>query len=173
MRQETVVHVRFEKKKITLITHKETRRYEVWKRLKQSKAHSASHTKADNSPTSFDDGRVGQSTTSVPDQVTNTVQAVVGERKGKGALEKDLSHERKSTERSDHCGRLEMPSESGGGEVSGGPEIEGAREGAAGDTVQRTTDPGDLGLVDRKVGSDGAAKTLLDKNLARVLGVRG
>lgn len=166
-----LIHVYLEGKKITLITHKETWRYEVWKHLNQSKTDSASNAETNDSPASLNDGRVGQGTASVPDQVTDTVDAVVGERKGEGGLEEDLGRERESTEGSNHGGGLEVPSEGGGCKVGSGPEVEGAGESAAGDTVQGTTDPGDLGLVDGQVGSDRATETLLNQDLLGVLGV--
>lgn len=96
---------------------------------------------------------------------------MVGERKGENGLEDDLGRDGESAERSDHGGRLKVPSEGGGGKVGSGPEVEGAGESEAGDTVQGTADPGDLGLVDGKVGSDRATETLLDEDLAVVRGV--
>lgn len=66
-----------------------------------------------------------------------------------------------------------MPADDGGGEVCGGPQVKGAGEGDTGDTVQRTTDPADLGLVDGKVGSDRAIQPLLGEDLTRVFRVRG
>lgn len=98
---------------------------------------------------------------------------MVGERKGENGLEDDLGGDGKSTERSNHGGRLKVPSEGGGGKVGSGPEVEGAGESETGDTVQGTADPGNLGLVDGKVGSDGATKTLLDEDLAVIRGVGG
>jgi hypothetical protein len=105
--------------------------------------------------------------------MTETVHAVVGERKGKGRLEEDLGRKRKSTHGSDHGGRLEVPTESGGDEVGSSPKVQGTGESDTGDTVQGTADPADLGLVDGKVRGDRAGKTLLNEDLAGVLGVRG
>ena len=98
---------------------------------------------------------------------------MVGKRKGEGGLEKDLSDERERTKGSNHGGRLEVPSESGGSEVSGSPEVQGAGESNAGNTVQGTADPADLGLVDAKVRGDGAEQTLFNEDLVGVLGVGG
>jgi hypothetical protein len=103
--------------------------------------------------------------------MAETVHAVVGEGEGEGALEEDLGKDGHGTHGSSHGGRLEMPSESGGDEISGGPEVEGAGEGDTSDTVQRGANPANLGLVDGKVGSDGAAETLLNEDLGWVLGV--
>ena len=66
-----------------------------------------------------------------------------------------------------------MPTESRGGEVGGGPEVKGAGESDTSDTVQGTADPADLGLVDAEVRSDRAVKTLLNEDLAVIVGVRG
>jgi hypothetical protein len=73
---------------------------------------------------------------------------VVGERKGQGGLEEDLGRERKSAHGGNHRGRFEVPTESGGGEVGGSPNVQGAGESYTSDTVQGTSDPADLGLVD-------------------------
>lgn len=159
--------------KVTLITHKEIRRYEVRKHLNQSKTNSTGNAESNNSPASLDNHRVGKTTAKIPHQVADTVHGVVGERKGQSGLEEDLSHERESTHGGDHGGRFEMPAESGGDEVGSSPEVQGAGESDTSDTVQRTADPADLGLVDGKVRGDRALKTLLDEELAGVLSVRG
>jgi hypothetical protein len=141
--------------------------------LNQSKTNSTSNAEANHSPASLDNHRVGETTAKIPHQMADTVHGVVGERKGQGGLEEDLGRERKSAHGSDHGGRFEMPTKSGGGEVSGSPNVQGAGESNTGDTVQGTADPADLGLVDSEVRSDRAVKALLNEDLAGVLGVRG
>lgn len=160
-------------RKVTLITHKEIRRYEVRKHLNKSKTNSTGNAEANDSPASLDNHRVGETTAKIPHQVADTVHAVVGERKGNGGLEENLSHERESTHGGNHGGRFEVPAESGRGEVGSSPEVQGAGESDTSDTVQGTADPADLGLVDGKVRGDRALKTLLDEDLAGVLGVGG
>lgn len=66
-----------------------------------------------------------------------------------------------------------MPAESGRGKVGGGPQVEGAGEGDAGDTVQGRADPADLGLVDGQVRGDGTVQALLSQNVGGALGVFG
>lgn len=138
----------------------------------QSKNQSANRTQANHSPAGLDDLGVGETATGIPDQVTNTVHAVVGERHGHGSLEEDLGEDREGTEGGNGGGRAEVPAEHGRSEVGSRIEVEAAGQGDTGDTVQTTADPGDLGLVDGKVGSDGAAQTLLSKELVGVGGGR-
>lgn len=141
--------------------------------LNQSKTNSTGNAEADNSPAGLDNNGVGQSTAKIPHQVTEAVHAVVSERKSQGGLEENLGGDRQSSHGSDHRGRLDMPTESGGDEIGGSPEVQRAGESDAGDTVQGTADPADLGLVDSKVRSDRAVKTLLNEDLVGVLGIGG
>lgn len=161
----------FLEKKITLITHKEIRRYEIWKHLKQSKTNSTGNAEANNGPASLDNDRVGQATAKIPHQVADAVERVVGERKGQGSLEENLGGEREGTHGSNHGGRLKVPTESGGGKVGSSPEVERAGESDTADTVQGTADPADLGLVDGEMRSNRAGKTLLDEDLFGLLSV--
>lgn len=105
--------------------------------------------------------------------MADTVEAVVGEWESHGPLESDLGEQGQSTESSGHGGRLQVPAEQRGGEVSGGPEIEAAGQGNAGETVGTAANPGDLGLVDRQMGGDGAVQTLLGEVLGGVFRVGG
>lgn len=139
----------------------------------QSKSDRTGNAQTNNGPARADDGRVTQGTTQIPGQVAETVHAVVGEGEGQGGLEQDLGGDGESTHGSNHGGRLQVPSESGRGEVGSGPQVESTGEGNTGDTVQGGTDPADLGLVDAQVRGDRAVKALLSQDLGRVLSVGG
>lgn len=141
--------------------------------LKESKSESAGDAQANNGPTRLDDNVVGQTTAEIPHQVAEAVEGVVGEGEGHGSLEENLSSDRESTHGGNHGGRLEVPAESGRGEVCGGPQVERAGEGDTADTVQGGADPADLGAVDGQVRRDGAVQALLDQDLGGVLSVGG
>ena len=72
--------------------------------LNQSKTNSTGNAEANHSPASLDNHRVGETTAKIPHQVADTVHGVVGERKGEGGLEEDLSCDRKSAHGGDHGG---------------------------------------------------------------------
>ena len=144
----------------------------MWKSV-ESKSECAAHAQANDHPAGLDDGGVGKATAQIPGKVAETVQGVVGERKGESGLEQDLGSDGESAHGSHHGGRLQVPAEDGRGEVCGSPQVERAGEDNAGDTVQGTADPADLGLVDGKVGGHRAIQALLSQDLSWVFGVRG
>lgn len=141
--------------------------------LIESKSQSAGHAHGHNGPTRLDDNVVGQTTARIPHQVAEAVEGVVGEGEGHGSLEENLSSDGESTHGGNHGGGLEVPAESGRGEVCGGPQVERAGEGDTSDTVQGGADPADLGAVDAQVRRDGAGQALLDQDLGGVLSVGG
>jgi hypothetical protein len=98
----------------------------------------------------------------------NAVQAVERNGHGQAEFDKDLGQQWQSTKRSrDRCG-FKVPADDGGNQVSGCVDVESARGDRAGNTVQGTGVPGDLGAVDGQVRSDGPVQTLLRKDLGRV-----
>jgi hypothetical protein len=64
-----------------------------------------------------------------------------------------------------------VPAKQRRGKVGSREEVETAGKGQAGDTVERAANPGDLGLIDGKVGSDRAVQALLGEVLGRIRGV--
>lgn len=139
----------------------------------ERKSESAGHAHTNHSPAGLDDGGVGETTAQIPHQVTKAVEAVVGKGESHGGLEGNLGGEGESTEGGHHGGRLQVPAERGRGEVSGSPQVEGAGECDAGNTVQGRANPGDLGLVDGKVRGNRTVQALLSQDLGGVLGVGG
>lgn len=124
--------------------------------LDESKSKRTCHAQANDCPAGFDDGRVGEGTAGIPDQVAHAVHAVVCEGESQGGLEKNLGGNGEGTHGSDHGSRLQVPADDGGGEVCGRPQVKSAGEGDASDTVQGTTDPANLRLVDTEMRSNRA-----------------
>lgn len=139
----------------------------------KSKDKSAQGTQAHDRPARLDDLLVGDSTAKVPNQVADTVHAVVDEGEGHETLEADLGDEGEGSEGSGHGGGLEVPAQQGSGEICSRVKVQATGEEDTGDTVGTTADPGDLGAVDGKVGRDRAVLALLGKNLSWVGGVGG
>lgn len=147
-------------------------RYDT-RKSQESESKGAEDAQPHHSPTRLDDLLVGDSPTKIPDQVADSVEAVVGERKSHKTLEKNLGNNGKSSESSGHGGRLQMPAKQRRGEVCSRVKIQRTRKGESGNTVKTTADPSDLGAVDGKVRGNGTVQTLLRKDLGRVRGVRG
>lgn len=105
--------------------------------------------------------------------MSQAIKGVVGEWECHSSLESDLGGDGESAKSSSQRGRLEMPAKQWGGEVCGSEEVERARHGKTGKTVGSTTNPGDLGLVDGKVGRDRAVQSLLGEEPVRVGSVGG
>lgn len=105
--------------------------------------------------------------------MTDAIHAVKSEGEREGTLEEDLGGDGESGESGGQGGRLEVPAEQGGSEVSSGEEIHTTGEGETGDTVESGGVPGDLGTVDGQVGRDGAVETLLRKDLGGIFRVGG
>lgn len=103
----------------------------------------------------------------------NAVQAVESNGHSQAEFDEDLGQQWQSAKRSrNRCG-FQVPADDGGNKVGGGEHVESARGDRAGDTVQGTGVPGNLGAVDGQVRSDGAVQALLRENLGRVGGVCG
>lgn len=139
----------------------------------KGKDKSTQGTQAHDCPARLDDLLIGDSTTKIPNQVADTVHAVVDEGEGHQTLEADLGDERKGSEGSGHGGGFEVPAQHGSGEVCSRVEVQAAGEDETGDTVSATADPGDLGTVDGKVRRDRAILALLGEDLSRIRGVGG
>lgn len=64
----------------------------------ESQGEGTGNANADDSPAGFDDSRVGHATASIPHQMTQAVEAVVGEGESQGGLEKQLGSDGEGTE---------------------------------------------------------------------------
>lgn len=105
--------------------------------------------------------------------MTDAVHAVVNEGEGHDTLQADLGKERKGTESSSHGSRVKVPAQHRRGKVRTSVEVHDTGQHDTGDTVTTTTNPGNLGTVDSKVGRDRTVPTLLGEDLSRIRGVGG
>lgn len=105
--------------------------------------------------------------------MSQAVQGVVDKWESHGALESGLGEERQCAERRGQRGGLEVPTEQGRGKVRGCEKVEAARQSNTGETVGSAANPGDLRLVDGKVGGNRAVQTLLGKDLGRIRSIGG
>jgi hypothetical protein len=140
--------------------------------LKESKEKSGNGAHANHKPPTLRNLLVGDTPTKIPCQVSQTVQAVVGEGESEKALQTDLSSDGQTSESSSQRGRLEVPAEQRSGKVGSCEEVKRAGQEKTSDTVSSTTVPGNLRSVDGQVGSDGAAETLLGEELCGIGGLR-
>ena len=82
----------------------------------------------------------------------DTIQTVERKRECYRHLRSHLRSQRQRAERSDQRRRLEMPAQSGSGEVCQAEDVETAGQHEASNAVQRRGVPGYLGPVDAQVG---------------------
>lgn len=143
------------------------------KHSQESKDESTQGTQTHDCPTRLDNLLVGDSATKIPHQVTKAVQAVINEGKGQDAFKADLGEEREGTESGRHRSGLEVPAQHRRDKVCGREEVQPTGQNDTGDTVEATTNPGNLGTVDGKMWGDRTVPTLLSEDLSRVGGVGG
>lgn len=116
--------------------------------LHQGQSKGTRDSQTNNSPASPDNLLVRELFTKIPDQMSHSVERMVGERKGKRELQWDLGSKRESAKRSSERRGLKVPSEQRRHKVCQGEGVETAGERNTGDTVERGPDPCDLRLVD-------------------------
>ena len=140
--------------------------------LQKSEYQAAQDAESNNGPASNLDLLVGQAHASIPHQVSQAVEAVVGEREGGDKLGQDLKSSGPGSESSSKAARLEVPTKGRSDQVGETEGVESAVKSDAGDTVESGAVPGDLRLVDAQVRRDGAVQALLGQDLLRGLVVR-
>lgn len=91
----------------------------------------------------------------------DSIPAVEGERHGNRRLDQALCDVSEGTESLGDGRRLEVPAEQRRDGVGSEEGVGAGGEGNTSDTVEGGEDPGELGLVDAEMGSDGAVETLL------------
>lgn len=99
------------------------------------------------------------------------IETMECERQSETELDQDLSDDWKCAERSHHRRRLKVPAEQRCGEVGGGKEVETTGKNDSRETIKTAHDPGDLELVDCKVGGDWAVKTLFGEDFILIGGL--
>lgn len=104
---------------------------------------------------------VGDHATGIPDQMPNAIERVEGEGQADGEFRREFCRDGPGREPRGQAGGLEMPSRQGRGEVSEAEDVEGTREGDAGQSVEHGEVPCDLRAVDAQMRSDGAVQALL------------
>lgn len=139
--------------------------------LNESKRQRANYADSNHSPTSLLHLLVVDHARSVPRQMPEAVERVVGERQRNRSLRKNLERQRPGGEAGGNDGTLEVPADGRRDQVCGAEDVKGSREGNASDTVEGGAIPGDLGLVDAEMGCDGAVQALLCEDL--VAGLTG
>lgn len=139
--------------------------------LQESQDQAAEDAQTDNGPASNLDLLVGQALAKIPHQVSQSVEAVVGEREASNELGEDLEGSGPGGESGSDRGALDVPAKGGGNQVGETKDVEGSGEGDAGDTVESGAVPGDLRTVDAQVRSNGAVQALLGQDLLRGLRV--
>lgn len=139
--------------------------------LNESKRQRANNAHTNHSPTSLLHLLVVDHARCVPRQMPEAVERVVGERKRNSGLRKNLERQRPGGEAGGNDGALEVPADGRRDQVCGAEDVEGSREGDAGDAVEGGAVPGDLRLVDAEMGCDGAVQALLCEDL--VAGLAG
>jgi hypothetical protein len=97
--------------------------------------------------------------------MSDTIPRVISKGKGSSKFDGELASERKGTEGGGDGTRLKVKAEQRRGSVEGKVGIETAGKSDTGNTGERGHVPGQLGLVDAEMGSDGAAETLSGKDL--------
>ena len=103
--QSGLTGIRYNAQKTVLVKQDQLNRYDT-RKSQESESKGTEDAQAHHSPTRLDDLLVGNSPTKIPDQVTDSVKAVVGEGKSHNTLEKDLGDNGKGSESSGHGGRL-------------------------------------------------------------------
>lgn len=100
----------------------------------------------------------------------HAAEEVEGEGEAKGELETALDGKGQAAESGGDAGALDMQANQGSGDVRGHVGVQGAGEGAAGDTGPGgCAEPGLLYLVDAQVGGDGTVQALVDEDLLALL----
>lgn len=134
--------------------------------------HTAAHdTQSHNRPPSPYNLLIRHRSSHIPRQMPQPIERVKRERKRQQVLGCDLGGDRPGRERRRHARALEVPAQRRRDQVGRAEDVETAAEHAARDAVERRGVPGDLGLVDAQVGSDGAGEALFGKDLGLRFGI--
>lgn len=105
--------------------------------LHENQSQSRHRSQSDGGPSSHDDLFVRHGGTGVPDQMSDTVPAVVGERERQEGFDQDLGEDGPGRKAGGDGGALEVPAEQRGDEVGGSVGVDGDGEGGACDAVQQ------------------------------------
>lgn len=138
--------------------------------LIETQSQSSNPTNRKRNPSRHNNLLVRKRRTSIPDQMSNSIERVIREREREERLGREFRRYRPRTERGGYAGGLKVPSEERSGEVCGAEDVEATGEDAAGDTVEDGAEPGYLGLVDAEVGGDGTVTTLGGEEVVGFLG---
>lgn len=140
--------------------------------LHESQQCAGDGSEANHGPASHLNLLVGDADGEIPGQMSEAVQAVECEWQADEELGEELGGDGPCAKGSGDASALDVPTKGGGSQVCEAEEVKGTGKGNSSDTVQCRQVPGDLGLVDTEMRSDGAMKTLFGKDLSRCLIVR-
>ena len=104
----------------------------------------------------------------VPRQMSQPVEAVVGERQRRNQLDADLGDEGPLCETGRHRGAGELQTEERCREIADAEEVHAPGQHDGSHAVEPGPDPGDLGLVDAQMRRHGAVETLVREDLRRI-----